>query len=302
MGQWGPGLYEGDFATDLREELQVLLRAPLDAEGLEAALVAQHPEATDPADEEHTDFWLVFADQLHRHGLSAPVVFARALGLFDLDLQTKSSLGLGPADLRRRKRELDALAVRLASPHPKPRSRRVVTRPAEMPFPEGAVLAYPTQREEPINPYFSAPQLAAQGWRSDGWGALLLLRSWQPLGIFASGLFAKLELPTETAPDLETCSRAPILLDRSLDGFRGRVGVCTLSPEHARKMKVVLVGRLPLDPQRVDAVFGVSRTPPPYRDLCVSNLMGPAPLLNRVTGPLPPDRLRVSALLDAGAP
>ena len=73
MGAWGIGLYSGDFARDLKATISAVCRLPLDEESLvEAVCGSEASAAADPADEDHTIFWLVVADQLIYHDPDHP--------------------------------------------------------------------------------------------------------------------------------------------------------------------------------------------------------------------------------------
>jgi hypothetical protein len=45
MGVWGPGLYSGDFAADLRQAIRAVVRLPFEAEKLVDILVSMEPSA-----------------------------------------------------------------------------------------------------------------------------------------------------------------------------------------------------------------------------------------------------------------
>ena len=59
MGAWGTGLYSGDLAQDLKAAVSAACRLPLPEEELvDAICQSEASAATDPADEDHTIFWL----------------------------------------------------------------------------------------------------------------------------------------------------------------------------------------------------------------------------------------------------
>src|SRR5439155_815925 len=67
MGAWGIGLYSGDFARDLKATISAVCRLPLDEEALvDAICQSESSAARDPADADHTTFWLVLADQFEK--------------------------------------------------------------------------------------------------------------------------------------------------------------------------------------------------------------------------------------------
>jgi hypothetical protein len=64
MGIFGPGLYSGDFAMDLRTNISAVVRLPFEPEEWVQILSRSNPSASDDqTNEEHTTFWLVVADQ-----------------------------------------------------------------------------------------------------------------------------------------------------------------------------------------------------------------------------------------------
>src|SRR5436190_1179666 len=70
MGVWGPALYSGDFAMDLRATIGAIARLPFDADQLVDILCEAEPAAANnPADEEHTTFWLILADQFAKRSI-----------------------------------------------------------------------------------------------------------------------------------------------------------------------------------------------------------------------------------------
>src|SRR5439155_9973611 len=102
---WGIGLYSGDFATDLKATISAVCRLPLDEEPLlEAICQSQASAATDPADEDHTVFWLVVADQLEKRRIFCGRVREAALAILygGEDATMMQALGMKPADIRKR--------------------------------------------------------------------------------------------------------------------------------------------------------------------------------------------------------
>jgi hypothetical protein len=105
MGVWGPGLYSGDFAADLRQAIRAVVRLPFEAEKLVDILVGMEPGAANNSEhEEHTTFWLVVADQFARRGIACERVRDKALQIIDdgTDLAVLARLGMQPALLRKR--------------------------------------------------------------------------------------------------------------------------------------------------------------------------------------------------------
>src|SRR5437588_6578601 len=115
MGTWGTGLYAGDFARDLRPAVGAVGRLPLDEDALVDALCeAEGSAATNPADEDHTVFWLVVADQFEKRGIFSGRVRERGLDIIDggKDAAIMQALGMKAADIRQRGRKLAELRAR----------------------------------------------------------------------------------------------------------------------------------------------------------------------------------------------
>src|SRR5262249_42839091 len=84
VGTWAGGLYGADFAADLRGPIRAVARLPFEADRLAAIIVDTEREAaTNPNDEDHTNFWLVMADQFLRRGLVSADVREQALRIID---------------------------------------------------------------------------------------------------------------------------------------------------------------------------------------------------------------------------
>ena len=73
--------------------------------------------ANNPAHEEYTTFWLVIADQFAKRGVVCDRVRATALRILDggEDIAIHRRLGMKPADLAKRGRQLEEVRVRLVA-------------------------------------------------------------------------------------------------------------------------------------------------------------------------------------------
>ena len=177
MGSWGPSLYSGDFAADLRRTVAVVARLPFDAERLVDLVVdVERGPATNPDDADHSVFWLVVADQLTRNGVHSSRARDAALEIIDSgrDLEVMTRLGMSERDRRKRAQNLAELRSRLTSPVDGKR-RRVLQRPQPFLWEAGDVLAFPTSRGHCINPYFRDKSLITGGWNQDGWGTAIIV-------------------------------------------------------------------------------------------------------------------------------
>jgi hypothetical protein len=170
MGAWGGGLYESDFALDLKGTIEAALRAPLSDDEILAELWASHGEGS--ADVEALDYWLVLADQFERRGLRRQDVFERALAIVEAgeDLAALEALDAESKTIAKRRKDTAKLVERLREPRPAKR-RRPLNNPEPLLLEPGEALAWPTDRGNSINPYVPADSLwRLGGFTQDGWG------------------------------------------------------------------------------------------------------------------------------------
>src|SRR5262245_41081069 len=110
MGVWGTALYSGDFAMDLRATISAVVQLPFDTDRLVDILCETEPAAANnPADEDHTTFWLVLADQFAKRGITSNRTREKALEIIgaDEDLAVLTKLGMKAADIRKRRKILE---------------------------------------------------------------------------------------------------------------------------------------------------------------------------------------------------
>ena len=130
MGAWGGGLYDSDFARDLKGTIKGVLRAPLSDDEVLAEIWAAHGEGAVEADA--LDYWLVLADQFERRGIRRQDVFERAIAIVEAgeDVAMLEELEGEPNTIAGRRKETTKLVERLRDPRPaKPR------RPLQKPQP-----------------------------------------------------------------------------------------------------------------------------------------------------------------------
>jgi hypothetical protein len=250
MGAWGGGLYAGDFALDLRGTIAAVVRLPLDEEGLVEAICQTQPAAAaDPADADHTIFWLVLADQFEKRGLFSRRVRETALAIIDggKDAAAMQALGMKAGDSRRRAANLDELRRRLQSQPETSKPRQTLRQPQPYVFEQYGVYAYPTGGGKPINPYLTAKYFDRAQWRPDGFGLLLVVGRGRAFDYLAWYHAVKADAVVTALPD-----RA-----RLVESIRWTAppayGTC--SPGHFRKMELAEIGVFPLDPTRIDHFF-----------------------------------------------
>jgi hypothetical protein len=261
VGAWGPGLYSDDFALDLKATISTACRLPFSGQELLALLEELYPCASAPEDEDHTTFWLVAADQLHRRGISSEAT-ARAIAIVDeqSNLTMLRDLGMSDADLRKRNSMLNQFRDRLAGPLPD-KMRRTLRSPQAFLVEPGDVFTFPVDsRGNVCNPYFTRPEDAR--FVAAGWGSCLVLAAGHALGYLAWYQIAPDLLPGRQRPTLE---HALTRIDPSVN----RVG--TLSRARMRRMGLERIGAV--NPPRVDDPLQELIVSAVGSDICVSNIL-----------------------------
>lgn len=275
MGAWGVGLYSSDFALDMRGCVDAVVRLPFDAEALLETIRQTEPaSADDPADPDHTVFWLTVAERLARKGVDCPAARERALAIIDggTDLAAMAALGMDATSLAKRRAMLEALRQRLATPVASEKRRGVLKAPQKLLAEVGEVLIYPVCREgarcQPINPYAVGKDWAwVKAWKQDGWGAVVVAERGLLFEFLAwyRPLVAWQALPGEpTLAELKT-PRAWTLEQAG-----------TLSARHYANLQLKSVGRVTLDPARLEHFFPGRRMPlgPVVADISIANALG----------------------------
>src|SRR5690348_16603277 len=162
MGVWGSGLYSGDFAADLRAAIRAVCRLPFDSDRHVDILSTVEPGAANHHDDEdHTQFWLVVADQFAKRRIACDRVRDKALSIIDNgdDLNLLARLGMRAPLLKQRQKVLAELRARLvATDKDKPTDRPVLKKPQPLLMQVGDVFIYPTSRGKCINSYYPSKE------------------------------------------------------------------------------------------------------------------------------------------------
>ena len=250
MGAWGIGLYSGDFARDLKTTISAVCRLPLNEELLVYAIrESEASAATDPADADHTTFWLVLADQFEKRLIFSKRVWQMALAIIEggKDATMMQALGMKAADIRRRADKLAELRGRLLAQPKVSRERKTIKAPEPYVFNLCGVYAYPTRGGEPMNPYTSAKFFNRVGWHPDGFGLMLVVGRGRAFGYLAWYSAVRAAEVVPAVPDREAliCS-----VRWTAPPFCG-----TCNPAHFRKLELSEVGVFRVEAARVDQFF-----------------------------------------------
>lgn len=245
MGAWGGGLYDGDFALDLKGTIEAIWRAPLSDDEVLAEIFALHGKGAEEQDA--LDYWLVLADQLERRGLSRPDVFERAIAIVDRgdDLAMLAALEAEPQTIAERRRDTAKLLARLSAPRPA-KKRRPVKGPEPLLFQPGEALTWPTDAGNSINPYLPGDQLwKLGGFTQDGWGFGIVTAAGHQFHVLACYAIEVLKWRRAERPSPELavhCTRTP-----------WRFG--TMKKLHLERTRAARLGRVP------DAAIGPAPEP-----------------------------------------
>jgi hypothetical protein len=249
MGAWGIGLYSGDFARDLKATISAVCRLPLEAEPLvDAICQSETSAATDPADPDHTVFWLVLADRFEKCQIFSKRVRQAALAIIDggADSAAMQALGMKAADISKRADKLAELRARLLAQPEVSASRKTIEAPEPYVFDLYGVYAYPTRDGDPINPYMPAKRFDRAAWRPDGFGLMLVVGRERAFGYLACYSAVK---ATEIVPAVP----GPEALTGTIRWAAPFYGTCRAT--HFRKLELQEAGVFRLDPARVDHFF-----------------------------------------------
>jgi hypothetical protein len=250
MGAWGIGLYSNDFALDLRETVKGVARLPFEPEKLLELLCSQDPKtANEAADEDHTMFWLVVADQFARRGIDCPRARNRALEIIadGTDLKTMAALGMDEKDLVRRRKTLEGVRGRIAAPIERARPRAVLKAPQKLLLEVGEVLIYPVCQRDPINPYAVGKEWAwVKAWQQDGWGALVVVERGHVFDFLAWYTPLVICEPLPVEPTLADLAEPRLWLLRHPG---------TLSARHYTNMRLKSLGRVSIDATKLAHFF-----------------------------------------------
>ena len=237
MGAWGGGLYDSDFALDLKGTIECVLRAPLSDDEVLAEVWASHGEGAVEADA--LDYWLVLADQFERRGIRRPDVFARALAIVGAgdDLAMLAALEAEPRTIAERRKQTVKLAERLRDPRPAKR-RRPLKKPEPLLLDPGEALTWPTDRGDAINPYVAEESLwKLGGFTQDGWGFGIVTDAGHQFHVLAYYAVQVLKWRRAERPSPELaahCARSPYHYG-------------TTSKLHLTRSRVERLGRAPED-------------------------------------------------------
>jgi hypothetical protein len=234
MGAWGGGLYDGDFALDLKGTINGVLRAPLSDDEVLSEIWASHGERA--AELDAFDYWLVLADQLERRGIRRPDIFERAIAIIEAgeDLAKLAELEAEPKTLAERRKETTKLVARLRDPRPA-KKRKPLKAPQPLLFERCDALIWPTDRGNAINPYVAEDSLwRLGGFTPDGWGFGIITEAGHHYHVLAYYALQVLKWRRAERPSPELAVHCP----------RSAYRYGTFSPLHLKRTRAERIGRV----------------------------------------------------------
>ena len=237
MGAWGGGLYDSDFALDLKGIINGMLRVPLSDDDLLAEIWASCGEGA--VGSEALDYWLILADQFERRGLKRQDIFERAIKIIESgeDLAELDELGADPRSLEQRRGQTTELGKRLREPRPA-KQRRPLKRPQPLLLEAGEALTWPTDKGDSINPYVSQEKLwKLGGFSQDGWGFGIVTDAGHCYDVLAYYAVQVLQWRRAERPLLDLAEHCP----------RSAYHYGTLKKLHLERARVERLGPVPPD-------------------------------------------------------
>lgn len=244
MGTWGTGIYDDDFAADLKSSVALVCKVPSDGDRLTEILLEQHGVTSEREDE--TTFWLVVADQFERRGIECPGVFATALSIIEsgADLSRLKDQGADESFLKERAVVLDALAAKLKAPRPF-RPRTTPRKPPDLVLEVGEVYAFPTMNGFACSPW-RPPREGP--FELDGWGALIVLDCGRAFDWLPWCALASLTVEPSRKPTIEDAIQANLIFHLQTHG----AARCVPKRSDAKTMRLEKIGRVSLDSSKVE--------------------------------------------------
>ncbi len=261
MGAWGTGLYQNDFAADLKADFAdwVAVSPTLDA-AIETLRSRAGADA-EPVDADSSAFWLVLADLLHAHGLEHPDVFGRVHRMIDdgLDLRFLEELEMSPGDLRARAKVLEKLKEKWSVP-PKRVKKIPVLKQEPFIMTAGGIYTYPAMdgnaRYEPLGSIAKA----RYRFEPDAENAFLCLNTARVhFDTEARYFVIPLALMYEHGPvTLEDCREASFVIACNLymRSFEPLGGWTSMSRKDFRLIGATLLGEVTPDLDAFAGLFG----------------------------------------------
>jgi hypothetical protein len=247
MGAWGEGLYDDDFAADLKSNIALIAKVPKSGEALLDILLGIHGKL-DPDELDHSTFSLVVADQFERRGIACPRAFETALAVLNAgtNLQQLKELDMEQRSLDKRAVVLAELATRLRNPRPT-RPRSTPKNPPAFVVAVGEVYIYPTMKGMAVNAWMSSWQQVS--FVPNGWGAFIVLDVGRAYGWLPWCAIAALSTDASQPATMDAVLHSQLMLHPQTRG----AARCVPKKSHLALMQAQRIGQLILDPSTAKA-------------------------------------------------
>ncbi len=280
---------------DLRSTIRAVARLPFDGDKLVDILCETEPTvASNPDDADHTNFWLIVADQFAKRAVVCDRARDKALIIIEsgADIGIHEKLGMNPSGLIKRQKLLEEVRARITAPPASSRPRPVLKKPQALLMDFGDVFVYPTFGGRCINPYFASRKLdrlgtAAPPWTQDGWSAMVIVDRGRAFDFLSWYRPLTVSMATVQKPALQE-------LRGELIWKLARAGTCPAL--HFKRMEFEKIGVLPIDNDKLRRAFPDMRpgTRQAVEDISIANGLSVGPHVPAVLMPRPGEPLNLS--------
>lgn len=251
MGAWGGKLYQDDEALDIKENVKVLSKLPIDTSEL-WKLLASKCGITSSKDLSNPVFWLVIADQFERKGIRLNGVFENAIRIISdgIDIALQKELEMEDKDLKAREKDLLKLKDRLLNPRPE--KNRSFKKIPSMVVRKGEIYSFPTAFAKSANPYFRSWE--EEEFEQTGWGAFAVMGAERYYDYLPWIWVVLISVDPDKEPAINEILHSNLLGNegsKSANYFQ----VGTLKALHLKRMKCKYLGSTNFNETTLDRIF-----------------------------------------------
>lgn len=168
MGTWGPGLYQNDVSDDIKLGFIDKCKRGHTIEEATEIFIKEYAEELNDGDDA-PNFWFALADIQWKYGKLLPKVKENALHYIENELKTETYNEFDKRDAKKRKKVLEDLREKLASPMP-PEKKISQYRLYQCEWKVGDIYAYPLDAEVwKDNPYYGDYLIMQKIGERDWW-------------------------------------------------------------------------------------------------------------------------------------
>jgi hypothetical protein len=245
MGAWGSGLFQNDYALDLKDAISLVIKVPGGNSYVLDILKQMHPESVTPDNEDWTTFWIVVADQFEKRGLLSKEIISTTLGIIKNkeDLKRLEELELSKSELKKRSKLLNALSERLNNPR-ETKEKKFPKNPPPFCAEIGDVFSFPVSGFESFNAWFSSWEEAQ--FEPNGWGAFIVIDRGRAFDWLPWLAVASTNVPRTKEPTLKDVLSANLIVHSQTNG----AAKCVPKMSHFKRLPATLIGNVNIDSKK----------------------------------------------------